>query len=241
MKLPKNIKKAAVPACLCLAVLLAGIGSCRRRMFRTPRPRITMSLLDERAQPYIDEARAGVRDAVSQLCARRGRLFWLLLKSRFGKSSEAQRRIAAVLEPRVVEPLRKAAAVYGCAANPDAVSSLLTETGTDNLVRQLYASAGLAIEGVFIRATLQSLASVLQACAPRLAASWGMYGACAVSDGPLPIGDIVGLGLALGGTIWCCRDLVRAYRALPGELESALHAAIDATAAQCRMEAASSL
>ncbi|MBO4620562.1 MAG: hypothetical protein J5654_10690, partial [Victivallales bacterium] len=109
MKLPKNIKKAAVPACLCLAVLLAGIGSCRRRLFRTPRPRITMSLLDERAQPYIDEARAGVRDAVSQLCARRGRLFWLLLKSRFGKSSEAQRRIAAVLEPRVVEPLRKAA------------------------------------------------------------------------------------------------------------------------------------
>ena len=240
MKLPKIIPKAAVLSCLCLAVVLAGIGTCRRHFLRHA-PRVTMTLLDERAQPYVDEARSGVHEAVAELCSRRGRLCWLLLKARFGKSPEAQSRIAAVLEPRVVVPLRKAAAVYGCATNPDAVSSLLTETGTDNLVRQLYAGAGLAIEGVFIRATLHSLRSVLQSCAPRLAASWGMLGACAASDGPLPIGDMVGIGLAVGGTIWCCLDLVRAYRALPGELESALHAAIGTTVEQCRLEAASAL
>ena len=245
MKLPKFIPKALALAFLSLAVLLAGIGSCQRRIHGRPLPQSlphpTMALLDERARPFIDEAREAVPGAVSELCARRGHLYWLMLKDRANGSTLARDFISGVLEPRVIAPLGKAAAIYGCAANPDSVSSLMTEAGADTLARQLYASAGLAIEAVFIKATIQSLLNVLQSCAPKLAASWGLCGTLAAADGPFPVGDAIGAALAVGGTVWSCSDLVKAYKALPGELEQALQTSIEATVAQCRQEAASAL
>ncbi len=106
MKLPKFIPKAIVLAFLSLAVLLAGIGSCRGRADRNPvarlRDRPTMRLLDERARPYIEEARGAVHGAVAELCSRRGHLYWLMLKDRANGSSLARDHIASVLEPRVI-------------------------------------------------------------------------------------------------------------------------------------------
>ena len=205
------------------------------------KPRLSMAELDAKAKPFVDEANAAIPHVASKLCKHRCRLYWLLLKDKCLSGNGCGRYIASVIEPDIVVPLRKAAAIYSCATNVDAMAGLPRETALDSLSRQLYAGAGLAIEGLFVRTTIESCMSVVCHCSPRLAASWGMAGACGAADGPLPIGDIVGAGLAICGTVWCCADISQAYRSLPREMERALRAAVSATVAQCRLEAASAL
>ena len=230
---------------LTAALILAGLGACQKppnNIDRIPSiPTFTMAMLDAKARPFIDEATSAVPQAVSDLCSDRTRLFWLLLKDKAMGTREAHDYMKSIIGRRITEPLGKATAVYKCAVNADAAVGMTEDAALDILSRQLYASAGLAVETVCVKATMDSCVRVLSHCAPKLAASWGLFGTCASADGPFPIGDVVGLGLAIGGTAWCCLDLYDAYNALPEELSKALHAAISATIAQCRQEAASAL
>jgi len=237
--LPQNIPKTIVLPALAMTLLLCGIArlsGCGR-----PRPRLTMATLDAKAQRYIDQANAGIPRAVATLCDRRNGLCWMLVKDKCTGKDEAARYIASVIEPEVLTPLRKAAAIYACAVDRDASVEMVAEAAKENLDRKLYAFAGLAIEAVFVRATIQSCMVVIGSCAPRLAASWGIAGTCALADGPLPVGDIIGLALAAGGTIWSGVELHRAYKVLPFQLTSALQDAVAATITQCRLEAAKAL
>ena len=237
--LPQNIPKTIVLPALAITLLLCGIA--RLSGCGKARPRLTMAKLDAEAQKYIDQANAGIPRAVGKLCKNRTKLFWLVMKDRCSRRHRAERYIASVIEPDVLTPLRKAAAIYACAVDKDASVEMVAEAAKDNLDRQIYAFAGLAIEAVFVKATVESCLRVLGSCAPRLAASWGLAGTCAVADGPLPIGDIIGVALAAGGTIWCSVEIHRAYKALPAYLTSALQNAVAATVAHCRLEAASAL
>ena len=237
--LPKNIPKTIVLPALAITLLLCGIA--RLSGCSKARPRLTMEQLDSRAQKYIDEANAGIPRAVSILCNKRNRLLWMVLKDKLTGKRKAAKYIASVIEPTVLSPLRKAAAVYACAVNGKEAVDMVNDTAADNLDRQLYAFAGLAIEAVFVKVTINSCLRVLGSCAPRLAASWGIAGTCALADGPLPVGDIIGVALAAGGTIWSTIEIHRAYKALPAYLASALQNAVAATVAQCRLEAASAL
>ena len=90
------------------------------------------------------------------------------------------------------------------------------------------------LEAVFIRSTLASLNSVLGAIAARLSAAYGGGAACAVADGPLPIGDIIGLALAAGGTIWSISELCEAQDQLPRELSDVLYRSIRDCRDSCR-------
>ena len=244
----KHLNKIPIHPILLVALLavlvLAGLGSCQRKLRQdmgTAMPRFTMKTLDAKAKPFIDEANDAVPKVVADLCSDRTKLFWLLMKDKATGTTHARDRIASSINRRLTAPLGKAAAVYKCASNTDAPVGMTEEAALDSLSRQLYASAGLAVEAVCIKATLNSCAKVLAHFAPKLASSWGLLGTCAVADGPLPIGDVVGAGLAIGGTAWCCNDIRKAYKALPGELSAALRTAISATIAQCRQEAASAL
>ncbi|MBO4344717.1 MAG: hypothetical protein J5833_03105 [Victivallales bacterium] len=245
MKRPIHIRKTILFASLAVAVVLAGYPSCARRLRAASgaagAPRFTMSQLDAKARPHIRQAEAAIPDVTARLCSHKCRLFWLIAKDRCTGSSEARRHIAEAIEPTIIVPLRKAAAIYKCAVNADAAVGMTADAAIDNLSSRLYATAGLAIEAVFIRATLQSCAKVMASCAPRLAASWSQAGVCAMADGPFPIGDAIGAALVVGGTIWCAADLHRASKALPAEISTALRSAVAATVAQCRMEAASAL
>jgi hypothetical protein len=235
----------AVLVPLTAVLVLAGLGSCA---FSKPsvnakadRPRFTMQQLDAKARPFIDEANAAIPDVVATICADRLQLCWLLLKDKFFDTAEARNYISTVIGSRITAPLGKAAAVYQCALNTDAAVGMTEDAALEILSRQLYSSAGLAVEAVCIKATMESCAKVLAHCAPKLAASWGLFGTCAAADGPFPIGDVIGVVLAVGGSAWCCWDLYEAYEALPENISSALHAAISSTIAQCRQEAASAL
>ncbi len=245
MKPPNPITRTITIVCLSGVLVLAGIASCRDRtagrMPPTPKPRFTISELDAKAQPYIDEANAAVPAVVAELCDSRLSLYWMMLRDKCVGGDSTGRHIAEVIGPRIVVPLRKAAAVYKCAVNADAIAELPREAALDNLSRQLYASAGLAIEAVFIRATVSSFTSVLASCAPTMAASLNTAAVCAAADGPLPVGDIVGVIVAIGGTAWSGYELYNAHQALPAEMSEALRNTISATIAQCRQEAANAL
>ena len=244
MKRPIHIRKTILLTSLAVAAALAGYSSCHGRRDAASgasAPRFSMRQLDAKARPHIEQAESAIPHVTARLCSHKCRLFWLIAKDRCTGSSEARRHIASVIEPTIIVPLRKAAAVYKCAVNADAAVGMTADAAIDNLSSRLYATAGLAIEAVFIRATMQSCAKVMASCAPRLAASWSQAGACAVADGPFPIGDAIGAALAVGGTLWCAADLHRASKALPREISTALRDAIAATVSQCRMEAASAL
>lgn len=230
---------------LTVALVLAGIGTCRRNILqmdlKPSKPGFTMKQLDTKAKPFIDEAYAAVPKAVADLCSDKTGFLWLLLKDKAMGTTKARDRIASVVNRRITPPLGKAAAIYKCAANTDAAVGMARDVAIDNLSRRLYASVGIAVEAVCVKTTLASCTKVIAHCAPKLASSWGLLGTCAAADGPLPIGDVVGVGLAVGGTAWCYHDLRKASKNLPRELSDALRAAIASTIAQCRQEAASAL
>ena len=238
--LPSRIPRAVMLTMLSMGIVLAGIGSCHSRLAR-PRPRFTMAMLDSRAAAHISEAKTAIPAVVADLCHERGHLYWLMVKDKCLGGERAKEYIAKRLDKRIVVPLKQAAAVYQCALNSDAAVGMTEETALDALSSQLYATAGLAIEGLFIKATLESCLAVAGRCAPQLAATLGASATCAAADGPLPIGDIIGAALAVGGTAWCCHDIYKAHKELPANLATALETAVAATVAQCRQEAMSAL
>ena len=90
------------------------------------------------------------------------------------------------------------------------------------------------MEAVFIRSTLASMRVVLGAVIGRLAKSYGGGAACAVADGPLPIGDIIGAALAIGGTICSISDLQEAKRQFPRDISDVLYQSIRDCRNACR-------
>jgi hypothetical protein len=58
--------------------------------------------------------------------------------------------------------------------------------------------------------------------------------AAAVADGPLPIGDVIGVALTVGGTAWSIYDLRQLSKQLPKDLENTLLNSIDNCRYACR-------
>ena len=239
MKLPNPITRIISVICLSGTLLLMGITSCRDRtaikLPFTQQPRCTITKLDAKAKPHIDEANAAVPKVVAKLC--NGRFYLMLLRDKCVGGDSAGRHIAEVIDPSIVVPLQKAAAIYKCAINADTVAELPKEAVLDNMDRQLYASTSLAIEAIFIRSTVSSIVN----CASTMVASLNTATLCASADGPLPVGDIVGAAIAIGGTAWSGYELYNAHKNLPAEMSEALRTTISATVAQCRLEAADTL
>ena len=61
--------------------------------------------------------------------------------------------------------------------------------------------------------------------------------ACAAADGPLPIGDIIGIVMAAGGTVWSAYDLYQVKTKLGPEMKSLLLQSVQECQTACRMEA----
>ena len=70
--------------------------------------------------------------------------------------------------------------------------------------------------------------------AARLGSAYGGGAACAVADGPLPIGDAIGLALATGSTIWSISDIQYARKRFPKELSVVLYQSIRNCREACR-------
>ena len=84
-------------------------------------------------------------------------------------------------------------------------------------------SVGLAIEGLFVRQTWASAVTVLGHIAKRLGVTAAAAIVAALSDGPLPVGDVVAVVIAIGGSASCAWDIYHAQETLRTELTQSLN------------------
>ncbi len=108
------------------------------------------------------------------------------------------------------------------------------------------ATIGVMTEAVFLKSTILALKSfgqrVIAPCfakiVGRLVASYMAGGTLVVVDGPLPIGDIIGGVIALGGSAWTAYEVYNLMEILPAEIETNLLACINEIDAELRKQSA---
>lgn len=82
------------------------------------------------------------------------------------------------------------------------------------------ASTGLEI--IFLRTTIRMAGTAFRHIIVRLAATASTAAICAVADGPLPVGDVIGAALGIGSLVWCAYDLYQISQVMPKEVHAAL-------------------
>ena len=225
----------------CLAGLLAalalgGIGSCSLRA--VPVPLAEIERMDAQAQPHFEEAQRNIPSVVEHLTGTTAlfKFCGLMARDKLAGTHESQEYLTSVLEKPIIEPCRKGAKAYGCDFKTAGFLDGLKTINVDYAEIEAYAVSGLAIEAIFLKQTLTSLGSVLGSAVTRLTAVCGGGTACAAADGPLPVGDMLGVVLAAGGTAWSGYDLYEARKHLPDELTALLQAVIRDLQEACRRE-----
>ena len=238
MKTPHNrFGKAFVFAGLLAALSLGVIGSCSLRA--VPVPVADIDDLDAKAQPYFDEARRNIPAVVKNLTSTGAqcKLCWLMARDKLAGTRKTQDFLSSVLKEPIIDPCSKGAKVYGCNFEHAGFLNILHDVNADYASIKGYALGGLAIETFFLKQTAAALSSVLGGAVTRLTATLGSGTVCAVADGPLPFGDMVGVALAAGGAAWSGYDLWKAHVRLPAELTALLTQAIRDCQEACRKEA----
>ena len=111
----------------------------------------------------------------------------------------------------------------------DAYKALLVECGerieqkkSDLTWGQIDAGIALALEAACIRQTVAAVARILGKTAVRQAGTMAAGAGAAISDGPLPVGDIIGGAAVVGCTAWSAWDVYKATKVLPAKLRCTL-------------------
>ena len=230
-----------VLAGLALAVLLAAAGMrSSRTTTKLPGKTTSISELDRRAQPFFEEAEKNIPKVVSELSGTQEflNMCGLAVVDKISGSNKMEQKLASVIDGPILAPCRKGASVYGCNINPVLARGYLSGLHRDAMTSALYASGGVALEAAFLKTTLKSVQCVIGPIAGKIAAKIGTGATLAAADGPLPIGDTIGVILAVGGSAWSVHDLLALRRDLPGAISAALRQAIQEYWKQCRLEAA---
>lgn len=93
--------------------------------------------------------------------------------------------------------------------------------------KTLSAEIGVSLELIFIKPTIKILMKVLGRAIATAAGTASAAGTACIADGPLPIGDIIGGTIVLGGSVWTAHDIWQAVdenNRLPGKIEAMLNA-----------------
>ena len=240
-KTPSKNHRAVVFIGLAAAIALCtfsciALGRARSSRARPSRARPSIEELDALAKPHFDEAERNVPAVVEDLTSTGNflKLCWLMAGDKISGTNKTQKFIESKIHDRIIVPCQRGAKVYGCEVDSDAIRNELLASGRNNAKAAAYAAGGLALEAVFIKSTMASLRSVLGAIVGKLSSAYGAGAACAVADGPLPIGDIIGVTLAAGGTIWSISDLCEAKKQLRQELSEILYQSIRECRECCR-------
>ena len=232
---PRTLLKFVIPtAGLILAFgSMLSLTTCAIRHPPGFRARPSLSELDKRAQPHFDQAKQSIPAIAENLSSMSSvsRMCWYMLSDK----AALEKYLNEQLKPLTAHCSR-GAAVYGVGLDTTAFHALTKEVGKDNLRSAAYAAAGLGMEAVFAKTLIRSLRRVLGAVTARLAASWGSAAGLAAADGPLPIGDIVGVAISVGGTVWSAYDLWQCRECLPREITQALNTAVESFREECRKQ-----
>ena len=234
-KTPTKTHRAVVFIALAAAIALCAFNGVHKRV-RPPRAKPSMERLDALAKPHFDEAERNVPSVVADLTSDGNflKLCWLMAGDKVSGTHKTQKFIESKIQTRIVEPCQRGAGIYGCNVDSAAIRDELLESGRNNAVITASAAGSLALEAIFIKSTMASLRSVLGAAVGKLSSAYGSGAACAAADGPLPIGDIIGLSLAAGGTIWSISDICHARKQLPREVSEILSQSIHDCRESCR-------
>ncbi len=230
-----------VLAGLALAVLLAAAGMrTNRTTTKFAGNASSLTELDQRARPFFEEAEKSIPNVVSELSGTQEflNMCGLAVVDKISGSNKMEQKLASVIDGSILAPCRKGASVYGCNINPVLARGSLSDLHRDAMTSVLYASGGLALEAAFLKTTLKSVQCVIGPIAEKNAAKIGTGATLAAADGPLPIGDTIGVILAVGGSAWSVHDLLALRRDLPGAISAALRQAIQDYWRQSRLEAA---
>ena len=240
-----ELGRAFVFAGLTAALALGIIGSCCYRRHpgaittSNPRQINRITMLDAQAKPYFDEARRNIPSVVDQMTTTGAlcKLCWLMSRDKIAGSHKTQDYLESMLNGPIVGPCRAGAKVYGCDISSAGFVNGMKAVNSDYAMTGAYAMTGLSIEALFLKKTIASLRTVLGKIVARLSTSYSSGSACAAADGPLPIGDIIGIVMAAGGTVWSAYDLYQVKTQLGPEMKNLLQQSIQECQAACRMEA----
>ena len=94
-------------------------------------------------------------------------------------------------------------------------------------VTQLTTAAGALIEVVMIKESVRLITRVCAKTVARIIGGASAGAVCAIADGPLPIGDIVGAALTAGSLTWCAYDIYKVCKVLPAKMTNTLHKAVN--------------
>lgn len=129
-----------------------------------------------------------------------------------------------VIEPLETLDSEKLKAINFGIAN---FSQGITELATEKSMTAI----GIAVEAMLAKATFNTMKTVVMrllvpALAKATARATGTLTAAGVSsiiDGPLPIGDIIGGAITIGGTVWLATDIYKVTKTLPHELRTTMN------------------
>ena len=240
-----ELGRAFVFAGLTAALALGIIGSCyylrQPGAVTTTNPRqiSRIAMLDAQAKPYFNEARRNIPSVVDQMTGTGAlcKLCWLMSRDKIIGSHKTQDYLESILKGQIVGPCRAGATVYGCDISSAGFVNGMKAVNSDYAMTGAYAMTGLSIEALFLKKTIASLRTVLGKIVARLSTSYSSGSACAAADGPLPIGDIIGIVMAAGGTVWSAYDLYQVKTKLGPEMKSLLQQSVQECQAACRLEA----
>ncbi|MGE4302056.1 MAG: hypothetical protein AB7F40_10710 [Victivallaceae bacterium] len=179
--------------------------------------------LDRIAQQHFDQAEANIPTVVTELStpATVMKLAWLMAYDHIAGTRQMPDYVQSALAP-IIQPCRTAARVYGLDMDSAALCYVLTTIEAENAVSVAYSGGGIALDALFIRATIASLQKVLAAVVARMTICWSTGGTAAILDGPFPFGDAVGIVVAGCGTVWCGYDLYQSMSLLPEAISEEL-------------------
>ena len=104
-------------------------------------------------------------------------------------------------------------------------------------MNKMFLAAGVAIDAILIKSTYKMICTATAAIVKRLAGSLAAGGACAVADGPLPIGDILGGVITIGGTAWTAYDIYNVTKTLPDEMRTYMTSMVNGYERDIRLKA----
>ena len=101
----------------------------------------------------------------------------------------------------------------------------------ENSFKNTWAVIGGAMEVIFIREAYTAIIKLFVKPVTKICSSLGAAGICAAADGPLPLGDIIGGGITIGGLGLTIYDIYDITRIMPKKLTSELRMGIASTKA----------
>ena len=99
-------------------------------------------------------------------------------------------------------------------------------------LNKIMAGVGVVFEVIFIRESSRLIIKLLAKPVARICSSLGIGAICAVADGPLPIGDAIGVVFAVGGLAWTAWDVYDVMCRVPKNLNAELRNGIETTKAK---------